>query len=83
MLTTAQSPAFVVVDRVTGLNLNHLKFCPLHYGSDCCRELLNCVATNCEEFREMMIVKSARYVGTMIGPEGYLRGNFVQRTIHT
>ena len=52
MLTTAQSPAFVVVDRVTGLNLDHLKFCPLHYGSDCCRELLNCVATNCEEFRE-------------------------------
>ena len=71
---TAQFPAFVVVDRVTGLNLDYLKFCPLHYGSDCYRELLNCVSTNCGEYREMKIVKSARYVGTMIGPEGYLRG---------
>ena len=80
---TAQSPALVVVDRVTGLNLDHLKFFVVDYDSDSCRALLSCVATNCEEFREMKIVKSARYVGTMIGPECYLRGNFVQRTIHT
>ena len=30
------------------------------------------VSTNCEDFREMNFVKYAMYVGTMIGPEGYL-----------
>ena len=72
LLMTALSPAFVVVDRVAGLNLNHRKCCWVQYGNDSCHELLNWVATNCEEFHEMKIVKCARYVGTMIGPEGYL-----------
>ena len=69
---TALSPAFVVVDRVAGLNLNHRKCCWVQYGSDSCHELLKWVATNCEEFREMKTVNYARYVGTMILPEGYL-----------
>ena len=69
---TALSPAFVVVDRVVGVNLNHRKCCFVQYGSDSYHELLNCVATNCEEFREMKVVKYAKYAGTMIGPEGYL-----------
>ena len=37
-----------------------------------CQSLLDWVATNCEEFREMKIVKYAKYVGTMIGPEGHI-----------
>ena len=32
----------------------------------------NSASTNCEEFRERKIVKYAKYVVTMIGPEGYL-----------
>ena len=71
-LMTALSPPFVVVDRVTGLNLNHRKCCWVQYGNDSCHELLNWAATNCEEFREVEIVKCARYVGTLSGPEGYL-----------
>ena len=83
-LMAALSPAFVV-DRVVGLNLNHRKCCLVQYGSDSCHELLDWVSTNCEEFREMKIVKYAKHVGTVIGPEGYLhrwtapRGKSIQR----
>ena len=72
LLMTALSLAFVVVDRVSGLNPNHRKCCWVQYGSVSCHEFLNWVATHCQEFREMKIVKCARSVGTMIGPEGYL-----------
>ena len=84
-LMTALSLAFVV-DPVAGLNLNHQKCCWVHYGSDSCHELLDWVSTNCEEFREMKIVKYAEYVGTMFRPEGFLhrwtapRKKFIQRT---
>ena len=84
-LMTALSPAFEVVDRVAGRNLDHRKCCWVQYGIDGCHELLDWVSTNCEEFREMKIVQYAKYVGTMIGPEGYLhrwtapRKKFIQR----
>ena len=51
------------------LNLNHRKCCWVQYRNDSCHDLLDWVSTNCEEFREMKIVKYAKYVGTMIGPE--------------
>ena len=57
---TALSPAFVVVDRVAGLNLNHRKCCSVQHGSDSCHELLVWVSTNCEEFREIKIAKFAK-----------------------
>ena len=81
----ALSPAFVVVDRVAGLNLNHRKRYRVPYGSDSFQDLLGWVATNCEEFREMKIAKYAKYVGTMIGLDEYLhrwsapRKKFIQR----
>ena len=53
LVMTDLSSAFVVVDRVPGLNLNHRKCCWVQYGSDRCHELFNWIATNCEEFREM------------------------------
>ena len=68
----AFSPAFKVVDRIAGLNLNHRKCCGVQYGNENCHELLGWVSTNCEEFREMKIVKHAKYVGTMIGPVGHI-----------
>ena len=57
---------------MAGLNLNHRKCCWVQYGSDSGHELLDWVSTNCQEFREMKIVKYAKHVGTMTGPEGYL-----------
>ena len=62
---TALSPAFVVVDRVAVLNLNHRKCCWAQNGS----ESLELGCGNCEEFREMKTVKYAKYMGTMIRPE--------------
>ena len=72
LLMTAFSLAFKVVDQIAGLNLNHRKCCWVQYGIESCQSLLKWVATNCEEFREMKIVKYAKYVGTMIGPEGHI-----------
>ena len=72
LLMTALSPAFKVVDQIAGLNLNHRKFCWVQYRTESCQFLLEWVATNCEEFREMKIVKYAKNVGTMIGPEGHI-----------
>ena len=53
------------------LNLNCRKCCWVKCGRERCESLLNRVATNCEEFREMKAVKYAMYVGTMIGLEGH------------
>ena len=72
LLMTALSPAFEVVDESAGLNLNHWQCCWVQYGSESCQSLLDWVATNCVEFREMKKVKYARYAGTMIRPEGHV-----------
>ena len=60
------------MDQTAGFNLNHRKCCWVQYGSEGCQSLLDWLATNCEEFREMKIVKYAKYVGTMLGPEGQI-----------
>ena len=44
-LMTALPPAFNVMDRVAGLNLNHRKCCWVQYGNDSCHELLEWVST--------------------------------------
>ena len=72
LLMTAVSLAFKVVDQTAGLNLNHRTCCWVRYGSASCQSLFDWVATNCEEFREMQMVKCAKYVGTIIGPEGHI-----------
>ena len=82
---TALSPTFEVMDCVAGLNLDHRKCCWVQYGNDSCQEVLEWVLTNCQEFRERKMVKFAKYVGTMTGPEGYLhqwtawREKFIQK----
>ena len=70
-LMTVLAPAFQIIDQIAGLNLNHRKCWWVQYGSESCQSLLERVATNYEEFGEMKIVKYAKYVGTMIGPEGH------------
>ena len=59
---TALAPAFHSVDHVAGLNLNHRKCCWVQYGSESREYLLNWLSDNCEEFREMQIVRFAKYV---------------------
>ena len=71
-LMTALAPAFRSVDFIAGLNLNFRKCCWVQYGNDELALLRTWISENCEEFREMQIVRHAKYVGTMIGPRGHL-----------
>ena len=69
---TALAPAFSSVDTIAGLNLNYRKCCWVHYGNEERGFLRTWILAKCEEFREMQIVRHAKYVGTMIGPDGQL-----------
>ena len=71
-LMTALAPAFHSVDHIAGLNLNYRKCCWVQYGSEGRESLWHWLSETCEEFREMQIVRHAKYVGTMIGPDGYI-----------
>ena len=71
-LMTALAPALRSVDSIAGLNLDYRKCCWVHYGTVERDSLRTWLLASCEEFREMQIVRHAKYVGTMIGPDGYL-----------
>ena len=71
-LMTALAPAFRSVDYIAGLNLNHRKCYCLQYDSERRQSLLDWLSGNCEDRREMQIVKFAKNVGTMIGPDGHI-----------
>ena len=58
----ALAPAFHSVDHTVGLNLNHRKCFWVQYGSERRESLLNWLSGDCEEFREMQIVRFAKYV---------------------
>ena len=81
------APAFRSINSVAGLNLNFRKCCWVQYGNDELASLRTWISENCEEFREMQIVRHAKYVGTMIGPRGHLhrwtvaRKKFIQRVV--
>ena len=79
---TALAPAFRSVDSIAGLNVNYRKCCWVHYGTEE-RSLRTWILENCEEFCEMHIVRHAKYVGTMIGPDGYLHRWTAHRKNHT
>ena len=64
--------AFRSVDCITGLNLTYRKCCWVQYGNEEHTSLIAWISENCEEFSEMQIVRHAKYVGTMIGLDGYL-----------
>ena len=69
---TALAPAFRSVDSIAGLNLNYRKCCWVHCGIEERDSLRAWLLANCEEFREMQIVRHAKYVITMIGPDGHI-----------
>ena len=57
---------------IAGLNLNCRKCCQVQYGSERRESLFHWLSDNCEDFREMQVVRYAKYVGTMIGPDGHI-----------
>ena len=69
-LLTALVPAFQAIDCVAGLALNYRKCCWVHHGCEERDHLLEWLAVHCPDFRDMQIAKFAKYVGTMIGPDG-------------
>ena len=64
--------AFLSVDHIAGLNSNYRKCCGVQNGSEGRESLLHWLSDNCEEFREMQIARHAKYVGTVIGPDGFI-----------
>ena len=70
-LMSALAPAFRSVDYIAGLNLNYRKCCWVQFGTEGRDTLRTWTSENCEEFREMQIFRHAKYVGTMIGPDGH------------
>ena len=64
--------AFRSVEPIAGLNLNYRKCCWVQYGTEVRDSLQTWTSENCDEFRGMQIVRHAKYVGTMIGPDGHL-----------
>ena len=71
-LMFALAPAFRSVDCIAGLNLNYRKCCWVQYGNEEHDSLSTWISENCEEFREVQIIRHAKNVGTMIGPNGHL-----------
>ena len=69
---SALAPAFRSVDSTSGLNLNYRKCCWVQYGTEGLDSLRTWMSENCDEFYDMQIVRHAKYVGTMIGPDGHL-----------
>ena len=71
-LMCALAPAVRSVYYIAGLNFNYCKCCWVQYGTEGREYLRTWISENCEEFRDMQIVRHAEYVGTMIGPDGHL-----------
>ena len=72
-LMTAVAPAFQSVDSIAGLNFKlSKKCCWVQYGTEERESLCSWISENCEECRVMQIVRHAKYIGTMIGPDGHL-----------
>ena len=85
-LMTALAP-FRSVDYIVGLNLNYRRCRWVQYGTEGRESLWHWLSKNCEEFREMQSVRHAKYVGTMISPDGHIhrwsanRTKFIQRVL--
>ena len=71
-LMTTLAPAFRSVDCIAGINLNFRKCCWVQYCNEEHDSLRTWISENCEELREMWLVRHAKHVRTMIGPDGHL-----------
>ena len=68
-LMYALTPAFRSVDYIAGLNLNYRKCCWVQYGNEEHDSLRTWISENCEEFRDMQIVRHAKYFIVGLDPE--------------
>ena len=59
------------MDHLAGLHLNYRKCCWVQHGTEERQSLWYWFSENCGEFREKQMVRFAKYVGTMIGPDGF------------
>ena len=88
-LMFALALAFRSVDSIAGLNLNYRKCCWVQDGTEGHDSLKTWISKDCDEFREMQIVRHAKCVGTVIGPDGHLhrwtahRKKIIQRVLKT
>ena len=57
---TALAPAFRSVHTIACLNLNYRKCCCVQYGIEGRDSLQTWISENCDEFREMQIVRHAK-----------------------
>ena len=79
----ALAPEIRSIDCIVGLNLNCCKCCWVQYGT----EEHDSLRTWISEFREVHVVRHAKYVGMMIGPHGHFhhwttaRKKLVQRVM--
>ena len=80
-LLFALAPAFRSIDCIAGLNLNFRKCCWVQHGTEEHDSLRTWISENCEESREMQIVRHAKYVGAMIGPNERRPEKFGQRVM--
>ena len=69
---SALASAFRSVDDIAGINLSYRNRCWVQNGNKGRDSLRTWISENCEDFREMQIVRHAKYVGKMIGPSGHL-----------
>ena len=51
-------------------------------GTEGRESLWHWLSQNCDKFREMQIVRYAKYVGTMIGADGYIHRWTAPRKFH-
>ena len=79
---TALAPQIRSVDHIAGLNLNNRKCCWVQNGSEGRESLSRWLSDNCEDVREMQVVRYAKYVGTMIGPDGHVHKWTALRKFH-
>ena len=80
---TSLAPAFRSVDHIIGLNWNYCKCCWVQYGTEERESLWHWLSENCGDFGEMQIVTYAKYVGTMIGPDGHIHRWSAPRKNHS
>ena len=80
-LIIALAPAVQTMGQTAGLNLNNRKCCWVQYGNERLEYLSVWLSNNFEDFREMQVVKYAKYVGTMIGPDGHTHRKIFQRVL--
>ena len=82
LMTALHHQRFNLWISLLALNLNYRKCCWVQYGTEGRESLRQWISENCEEFREVQIVRHDKYVGTMICPGGHIHRWSASRNFH-